>query len=198
MVTSGDSTDHTYLWLIGKRDFGIDLKRLRGVIARWFFMAHTTGRYTSSPESTIEADLGRITALAPGDADAFCDELDRIVRSNFTRDYWEISLPNRLDTSSARSPALFAYWASLNLLDAELLFSELRIREILDPSVASPRSVERHHLFPKAFLAARGVTNNRVVNAIGNMAFLDWPDNATISADDPLQVALTAGMDPIG
>jgi hypothetical protein len=186
MLTSEAAVIYTYvLWLVGKRDFGLDLKTLRGVIARWFFMAHTTGRYTSSPESAIEADLGRIADLTPGDGRAFCDELDRIVRSNFTRDYWDISLPNRLDTSSARSPALFAYWAALNLLDAELLFSDLRIREMLDPNVTAPRSIERHHLYPRAFLASKGVTNTRQVNAIANMAFLDWPDNGEISADDP-------------
>ena len=198
MVTSENALIYTYiLWLIGKRDFGLDLKTLRGVIARWFFMAHTTGRYTSSPESQIEADLGRISVLKAGDGDAFCAELDRIVRSNFTGDYWEISLPNRLDTSSARSPVLYAYWAALNLLDAELLFSDLRIRELLDPSVTAPRSIERHHLFPKAYLAAKGVTTTRQVNAIANMAFLDWPENATISADDPLEYwpAMTTGLD---
>ena len=198
MVTSENALIYTYiLWLIGKRDFGLDLKTLRGVIARWFFMAHTTGRYTSSPESQIEADLGRISALAPPEGPAFCAELDRIVRSNFTGDYWKISLPNRLDTSSARSPVLFAYWAALNLLDAELLFSDLRIRELLDPTVSAPRSIERHHLFPKAYLAAKGVTITRQVNAIANMAFLDWPENATIGANDPLEYwpAMSGAMD---
>lgn len=186
MVTSETALIYTYvLWLIGRRDFGLDVKALRGVIARWFFMAHTTGRYTSSPESAIEADLGRIADLEPGDGEAFCEELDRIVRSNFTGDYWEISLPNRLDTSSSRSPVLFAYWAALNLLDAELLFSDLRIRELLDPHTTAPRSIERHHLFPKALLAARGIKNSRQINAIANMAFTDWPENAQISADDP-------------
>lgn len=198
MITSENALIYTYiLWLIGRRDFGIDLKTLRGVIARWFFMAHTTGRYTSSPESQIEADLGRIGTLDPGDGESFCAELDRIVRAHFTGDYWDISLPNRLDTSSARSPVLYAYWAALNLLDAELLFSDLRIRELLDPTVTAPRSIERHHLFPKAFLARKGVTGTRAVNAIANMAFLDWPDNATISADDPLLYwpAMTENMD---
>lgn len=188
MIASENAVIYTYiLWLIGRRDFGIDLKTLRGVIARWFFMAHTTGRYTSSPESQIEADLGRISSLEPGDRSAFCAELDRIVGAHFTGDYWEISLPNRLDTSAARSPVLYAYWAALNLLDAELLFSGLRIRELLDPTVTAPRSIERHHFFPKAFLAKKGITGIRSVNAIANMAFLDWPENASISADDPLQ-----------
>jgi len=187
MITSENALIYTYiLWLIGRRDFGIDLKTLRGVIARWFFMAHTTGRYTSSPESQIEADLARINTLAPGDGAAFCADLDGNVRARFTGDYWAISLPNRLDTASARSPVLYAYWAALSLLDAELLFSGLRIRELLDPSVSAPRSIERHHLFLKAFLAGKGTVGIRAVNAIAHMAFLDWPDNATISADDPL------------
>jgi hypothetical protein len=198
MVTSENALIYTYiLWLIGKRDFGLDIKKLRGVIGRWFFMAHTTGRYTSSPESQIEADLGRVSALEPNDGEAFCVDLDRIVRSNFTGDYWDISLPNRLDTSSARSPVLYAYWAALNLLDAELLFSKLRIRELLDPNVTAPRSIERHHLFPKAYLAAQDIRSTRQVNAIANMAFLDWPENVTIGANNPLQYwpAMTVGID---
>jgi len=186
MITSENAVIYTYiLWLVGRRDFGVDTKTLRGVIARWFFMAHTTGRYTSSPESQIESDLARIRQLPTDEPAAFCEELDRIVRANFTGDYWEISLPNRLDTSSARSPALYAYLAALNLLDAELLFSDLRIRELLDPGVVAPRSVERHHLFPKKHLEALGIAGLRQVNAIANMAFLDWPENAEISADDP-------------
>ena len=151
MLTSDNALIYSYvLWLIGHRDFKVETKALRGVIARWFFMAHTTGRYTSSPESQIESDLGRISELPAADSKGFVAELDRIVAANFTGDYWEISLPNRLDTSSSRSPALAAYWAALNLLDAELLFSEMRVRDLLDPAVTPPRSIERHHLFPRA------------------------------------------------
>ena len=198
MIASESAVIYTYvLWLIGKCDFSLDLGNLRSVIARWFFMAHTTGRYTSSPESQIEADLSRLVALEPGDAKAFCDELDRIVSANFTGDYWEISLPNRLDTSGAKSPVLLAYWAALNLLDAEVLFSDLKIRELLDPSITAPRSIERHHLFPKAHLASVGVTARNQVNAIANMAFLDWLDNAAIGVDSPLEYwpAMTGDMD---
>ncbi len=186
MLTSQNALIYAYvLWLIGRRDFGVDIKTLRGVIARWFFMAHTTGRYTSSFETQIEADLGRLEAHANGSGQAFCDELDRLVRATFTNDYWEISLPNLLDTSAAKSPVLSAYQAALNLLDAEALFSDLRLRDLLDPGVTAPRSVERHHLFPKAHLATLGVTGTRNLNAISNMAYIDWPDNATIAAQGP-------------
>ena len=197
MITSENAVIYTYaLWLIGKRDFGVKRRILRATIARWFFMAHTSGRYTSSPETQIESDLSRLSSLSLGNADGFCETLDGIVRSNFTGDYWEISLPNRLDTSSARSPVLFAYWAALNILDADVLFSRLKVRELLEPASRAPRAIERHHLFPRAHLASQGITSNPRVNAIANMAFVDWSENDEIGAKSPLEYwpAMTAGM----
>ena len=186
MITSENAVIYTYLlWLIGKYDYHLGYRELRAVMGRWFFMVHTTGRYTSSPETAIEADLARLRAIALGDGEGFIKELDRLVSANFTGDYWDITLPTRLDTSSSRSPALFAYWAALNVLDAELLFSTQRMRDMYDTAGAAPRAIERHHLFPKALLAARGLTDTSSINAIANMAFLDWPDNAAIGAQDP-------------
>jgi hypothetical protein len=199
MITSDNAVLFSYaLWLIGRRRFGLDVKRLRAAIGRWFFMAHTTGRYTSSPESQLESDLRRLLDPPDTDGDAFVEALDRIVKANFTNDYWEITLSNRLDTSSSRSPALFAYLAALDLLDAEVLFSDVRVRDLLDPGQAAPRAIERHHLFPKNHLAAIGVTGTRQVNAIANMAFLDWSENAQIADHNPLAYwpLLSAGVSP--
>lgn len=186
MITSNNAILYTYiLWLIGRNDFNLSISDLRPVIARWFFMVQTTGRYTSSPESAIESDLNRLRGVEDGDGAGFIATLDRQVAASFTGDYWTITLPIRLDTAASRSPALFAYWAALNLLDAELLFSNMRIRDLVDAGSAAPRAVERHHLFPKAFLAQQGITDTYRANAIANMAFLDWPENASIAAQDP-------------
>jgi hypothetical protein len=188
MVTSETALMYVYiLWLLGRRDFNVEIKRLREIIARWWFMAHTTGRYTGSSESAIEADLNRIRSLKNGDTDGFCELLDRIVRDTFTKDYWEITLPNRLDTSSSKSPPLSAYWAALNILDAEMLFSDLKISTMLDPLVTPVKDMERHHLFPKAFLKRLNIAENHVVNAISNMSFVDWTDNLAISDTPPME-----------
>ena len=199
MISSENAVIFSYVtWLIGRRDFRLDFKTLRRVIARWFFMAHLTGRYTGSFETQLEADLLRFSTVAPGDGAAFCAELDRVIRSNLTDDYWEISLPNRLDTSASKSPALCTYWAALILLDSELLFSDLRVRDLLDPQVTAPRSIERHHLFPKAHLASQGFESVREQNAIANMAFIDWPENVLARGSDPQEYwpAMAGGMEP--
>lgn len=188
MMVSDNTIIYCYaLWLIGKRDFGVDKRTLRSVLARWFFMATMTGRYTNSPESRLERDLRLMDDIEQGNPTAFVDQLDRIVRSAFTKDYWDITLPTWLDSSAANSPVLYGYWAALCLLDAELLFSDLKIRDLLDPVTVSPKSIERHHLFPKKHLTALDIRGVRRQNAIANMAFLDWPENIKISGDAPLE-----------
>lgn len=186
MITSEAAIVYTYaLYLIGHRDFGVERVRLREAIARWFFMAHTTGRYTSSPESAFEADVNRLRSLPAGDAGAFCEALERQIETVFTPDYWTISLPNRLATSGGKSPAGLAYWAALNLLDADVLFSTVRISSRLDPAITPVRDVERHHLFPKKHLAELGIHDSTRTNQIANMAFVEWPDNASIGRQGP-------------
>jgi hypothetical protein len=186
MISSQTALLYSYvLWSIGKRDFDVPFAQLREVIARWFFMAHTTGRYTNSPESQIESDLLRLRDIKPKDATAFCEQLDREIATVFTNDYWTSSLPNRLDRSGAKSPALLAYWAALNLLDAELLFSTTKVAGRLDPGVSAVRDIERHHIFPKNYLEESGIRGASKTNQIANMSFIDWSENTEISDKPP-------------
>ena len=187
MITSQVGLLYTHaLYLIGKRDFKVDHFTLRDVIARWFFMAALTGRYTTSPESAMEQDLARLRDVS--DAAGFAALLDGIVEDAFTEDYWNITLPNELATSSARTPSLFAYYAALNLLDARGLFSKIRVHELLDPALRGKKSaLERHHLFPKGYLAKLGIKERRETNQIANYALVEWVENIEISAKSPAE-----------
>lgn len=173
------------LYLIGRTEYRVDEFRLRKSIARWFFMAGMTGRYTSSPESKMEFDLARFRDVR--DADAFLGVLSTACDVVLTDDYWKITLPNDLATSSPLSPSLSAYNASLVLLDAPVLFSNMKVSELLDPVTQGTRSsIERHHLFPKGYLGSIGVTELRETNQIANYAFVEWGDNARINDRSPV------------
>lgn len=187
MITSEVGLLYSYtLFLMGKRSYGVETYALRNVMARWFFMTALTGRYTGSPESIMEQDLARFRDVKS--ADGFVGLLDRIVADTFTDDYWNITLPNELGTPSARSPSLFAYYAALNLLDARVLFSKMKVSELLDPaSQARKAAIERHHLFPKEYLAELGLSERRETNQIANYALVEWSDNIHISAKSPAE-----------
>jgi hypothetical protein len=187
MISSDNALLFSYaLWLFGRVDYGVPLDRLREVIARWFFMAHTTGRYTGTFESRFEQDTARLADLKPGDAAGYTRVLSKIVDDTLTADYWAITLPNDLATSASKSPALLAYIAALNILDADALLSVGKVRARLDPAVTAKKGIERHHLFPRAYLRSQlKVTDNREINQIANMALVEWADNIAISDDAP-------------
>jgi hypothetical protein len=56
----------------------------------------------------------------------------------------------------------------------------------LDPATHASRSaVERHHLYPKGYLATLNVTDTRETNQIANYAYVEWGDNNKIADRAP-------------
>lgn len=189
MLSSATAVLYAYtMYLIGQRDFRVGAHDLREVIARWFFMASLTGRYTDSPESRMEQDL----ALLRGQDSAtdFIAVLEREMAAVLTEDYWNIRLVNELSTASHQSPAMFAYYATLCLMDAQVLYSRMKVSELLDPTTrAKKAAIERHHLFPRGYLRRMGITERRDVYQIANYALVEWSDNVTISDKPPREYA---------
>jgi hypothetical protein len=185
MISSQVAVIFAYaLYLIGRTEFHIDEFELRRLIAQWFFMTAITGRYSSSPETKQEFDLARLRGVQDGKT--FKTVLREICRTTLTNDYWAITLPNDLATAAARSPSMFAYFAALNLLEAKALFSNHKVSELMDPAIQATRSaLERHHLFPKAYLATLGITDPRETNQIANFTMVEWGDNTQISNQPP-------------
>ena len=184
IITSENNLLYTYvMYLIGRCEYKMEEPRLRRLIARWFFMVTLTGRYTKSPESDMEFDLAMLREVK--DAQAFAAILSRVCDDTLTGDFWSINLPSDLATAAAYSPTMFAYYASLVLLDAKALFSEQKVSDLLGAGQQAPRSIERHHLFPKSYLKSQKITSSRDTNQTANYALADWSDNAWISDKAP-------------
>lgn len=184
MLTSSQTVLYAYsLFLIGKNQAHVGHRELDRIIARWFFMTSITRRYVGSPETVMEQDLNRVKDLV---GSAFVDELQRLIVLQLTNDFWAVSLPNALDSSSARSPALFAYQAAQVKLDAPALFSNKKIAAVLDPIIRSKKkALEKHHLFPKSYLQKAGIKDKKLINQIANFAFVEWADNIDVLDDPP-------------
>jgi hypothetical protein len=182
------------LYLIG-RVYGLSHSELRTTIARYFFMSSLTGRYTGSFETQITQDVQTFTEAKDG-AD-YLTRLRQAISTELTPDYWTTRLPQMLATAAARGPGLFAYAASLCLLNARVppfvdggagqeQKSSLLLRDLFDP-VVQPKKIpiERHHLFPRRYLEREGISGTRSINQIANLSYVEWPENIEISDAAP-------------
>lgn len=185
MISSNNNLLFSYiLYLIGRTEYKVSEFDLRRVVARWFFMSSVTGRFTGSPETAMEFDLARLREIKT--AEEFIYMLNHICDITLTNDFWNVTLPNDLATSSSRSPSLFAYKAALVILDAKALFSKIPVSQLFDPVLQANRAAaERHHLFPREYLKSIGITETRDINQIANYAWVEWGDNANISDQSP-------------
>lgn len=173
-----------YLW--GRIRFSIKENELQKAIGRWFFFSSLNGRYTSSPETVMDADLNRIKGLSTGEE--FLALLDGLMANELTDDFWAIGLPAALATSSARNPQLFAYVASQNRLGANVLFSHKKVAELIDPALRTKKKpLERHHLFPRAWLEKEVTKEQTEINQMANYALLEWPENIDIGMTPPAE-----------
>lgn len=174
------------LYLIGKYDYKVPAQELRHIITLWIFMSTVTSYYSSSPESTVEKIFADLRGLAT--PQQFVSYLKNEISNNLTDDFFRVTLPQNLNSSSAISPAWYAYLASLNVLGSQLLFSTTPASKYwLTGTHGVKSSIDKHHIFPKNYLARIGITNDRDRNQIANFTYLDYGTNIDISDNPPAE-----------
>lgn len=186
MIIAGNSLVFCYiLYLIGKTRYDIKEQTLRIIIARWFFMSNITGRYTSSPETAMEADLNAIGNIKSGEE--FTDLLEKRLKTALPDSIWETTLPqDLLVRKGANSLAFHAYEAALVKLDARILFSDMKVETLLTSSKAAKKAaIERHHLFPKDYLKSNYGLEPYLIDQTANFTYVEWYKDIEISNTPP-------------
>ncbi|MDD7401984.1 MAG: DUF262 domain-containing protein [Eubacteriales bacterium] len=175
------------LYLIAKYRFRASYNQNLHLTSLWFFFASLTSLYTGSFESTVEGHLNIIKDLT--NIEEYKTFILSKVNERLTNDYFAITLcgTDGLEVSGKGNNAWNAYIASLNILNAKILFSRsnLLLSKLFEPGSDSKRkSLEKHHLFPKAYLKSQGYTDSKI-NQMANYAFIDWKDNMEILDESP-------------
>lgn len=185
LISSSNNIANAYiLYLIAKIKVGVRRKDLERHIGKWFFFSSVTSRYSFSPESQMESDLAALRTKTPSE---FIKSLAALIDSEFTNDFWEITVPNKLLVSSSNHNALRnTFFACLIRKGAPVLFSSRKVADLFDPSLRQKRkSLEKHHLFPKHYLQEEFALDKRQINQVANFTYLEYPDNVEISDDPP-------------
>lgn len=187
MVSSENALVYSYMmFLIGKYNFNINSEKLRKIIARWYYMVSTSSHYTGAFESTVQEELNDIDRI--NDAEEFEKYINDRISLVFTNDYFTHTIPDNLKSSASTSAVWNTYLAALNILNVKVLFSELYYNQLLSGDLNGNRSaLEKHHLFPKAYLEKIGITDDRDRNQIANFAYIEWGDNMVIGDHSPAE-----------
>ena len=188
MILSMNAVYYTYaMYLIAKYRFNAPDIASQNLASLWFFHAAMTSLYATSPETVSESHLNVLARFS-----AFEEYrnfiIDR-VSERLTDDYFRITLPGSEDLAKSGSGnnAWFAYAASLNILGTKALFSRnhLPVSALFMPGTDGTRkSLEKHHLFPKAYLKIQGYPDTQI-NQMANYALIDWRNNMKILDEAP-------------
>ena len=174
------------LYLIARYEFKLGSFELMRLFRRWFFMASITSYFSTSVETEAEKLFTDIKNLK--DAGAFEQYLQSVIDSRLTEDYFKITLPKNLESSYALSPYWYAYLAAQNILNCPMLFSTDHLAPYLIPGMSgSKNAVDKHHIFPRNYLASIGINADRDCNQIANFVYLDYQTNINISDRAPME-----------
>lgn len=172
------------LYLMGKFDYGVEPMTLRKLITQWIFMSAITSYYSSSPESTVEKQFADLRDVkTPQEFEGY---INKSIETKFTDDFFNVTLPASLASSSSTSPSWYGYIAAVNVLGTPMWLSNSPLaKHLLVGSSGTKNSIDKHHIFPKEHLAKIGITEDRDRNQIANFTYLDYNTNIDISDNPP-------------
>ncbi len=160
-----------YLTLRTKKEPAADIE---SAVRRWFVMSVLTGRYSGSPESTIDFDIRQVHEQgidAYGNT-TFAGELSDA--------FWNTLLPQEMNTSASSSPFFRVFQAAqAKLQDKGFLSKDITALDLI------LNKCDVHHLFPKKHLKDQGLGRGRY-NQIANYALAQSEINIAIGHKAPV------------
>ena len=161
-----------YLILLGDRDIPND--QIKRYVQKWFVLSTLTSRYIGSPETVMDRDMRSISEKG------FANFLNEVEASALSDTFWDVTLPQNLESSSVNSPAFNTFLAAqINLNCNSMLMNGTKISDLISISG------DIHHIFPRAYLKANGIDSKVKYNQVANYTYLDTQVNKAISDDAP-------------
>ncbi|WP_051650238.1 DUF262 domain-containing protein [Selenomonas sp. AB3002] len=181
LLNSKMTLDFAYmLYLNLLKDKETSAVQVKRYVQKWFVLSTLTGRYVGSPESVMSRDIRLIREKG------YIDYFREVEDSTLSDTFWNVTLPQNLETSSANSPAFNTFLAAQINQNSNSLFQTGTMVSDLVEVVG-----DIHHIFPKAYLKKNGIDNKSKYNQVANYIYLDTHVNTAISDSAPSEYFAT-------
>jgi len=173
LIGAQNALNFAYIIYLTLRAQGKPAAEIESAVRRWYVMAMLTGRYSGSPETTIDYDIRQIQEKN------FDSYSKTVFKGELSDAFWNTMLPQAMDTSSASSPYFRIFLAAqVKMNDKGFLSRDITVADlILNKS-------DVHHIFPKDYLKKQGLTKGRY-NQIANFALTQTEINIAIDGKAP-------------
>ena len=173
MIRSQNTVNFAYILYLTLRTQDTNAAAIETLVRRWFVMSVLTTRYTGSPETTFGVDIRNINEHG---ADQY---LNTIEQAELSDAFWNVGLPQQMDTPVASSPYFNVFLAShVKANDKGFLSRALSVGNLLE----GQRDI--HHVFPRSYLQQHGFPRGRY-NQIANYVVMQREINIAIGDKEP-------------
>lgn len=174
LITSKNALNFAYALFLHLRRADLSFGEVQRVVRRWFVLSMLTARYSGSIDTTFEQDMRRVRELGA------VQYLNTLQESQLSSAYWEVGLPDALQTSSSRSPYFRTFLAAQVVRQAKGFLSEhISVGDMLEGRG------DIHHIFPKDYLAKNGVADRADHNQVANYVLAETVINIGIGNKAP-------------
>ncbi|MGX1696376.1 GmrSD restriction endonuclease domain-containing protein [Microbacterium keratanolyticum] len=175
MIGSKNALNFAYaLYLRLRADNELSEGERKRIVRRWFVLSMLTGRHSGSFESTWEQDIRRIGQQGAA------EYLRQVEDAELTDGFWDVALPNALETTSTASPFFQTFLASQVASGARGFLSKS-----ITIAAMHQQSGDIHHIVPKDYLQKHGYPDRGDYNQVANFALTETPINIGISSRPP-------------
>ena len=173
MIRSQNTVNFAYILYLTLRAQHVSQQEIERLVRRWFVMSVLTGRYTGSPETAFGADIRDIGTQGARPL------LNTIERAELSEAFWDVGLPQQMDTPVASSPYFNVFLASqVKGNDKGFLSRDISVQNLLEGQS------HVHHVFPSSYLKQHGFQRGRY-NQIANYVIMQSEINIAIGNRPP-------------
>ena len=173
LIRSQNVLNFGYILYLKLRSLKYAPEKIEKYVRRWIVMAFLTGRYSSSPESQFDYDIKQ-TDMRP-----FEDFLKDVENARLSDAFWNVELPQRLDTSVSSSPVFNVFLASQCKMGVRgFLSTDITVKDLIE------QRGDVHHIFPRQYLKDKGLSRGQY-NQVANYTYVQSEINIKIGKKAP-------------
>ncbi len=173
LIRSQNVLNFGYILYLKLRSQKYAPEKIEKYVRRWIVMSFLTGRYSSSPESQFDYDIKQT------DSRPFEDFLRDVENARLSDAFWDVELPQRLDTSIASSPVFNVFLASQCKMGVRgFLSTDITVKDLIE------QRGDVHHIFPRQYLKDNGLSRGQY-NQVANYVYVQSEINIKIGKKAP-------------